>query len=175
MKLIATKLFTLAVVAFLLLTSNYMFAQGVTTAAIHGTITDENGNVLPSANVVAVHIPTGTQYGTTTRNDGKYNILGLRVGGPYTITVSFVGYETQKKEDVYLNLGQNLNLSFKLNTSAVNLSQVTIVGQRNAIISSARTGAFQSVSSKQMQEIPTISRSFQNFAKLSPLFSGTNM
>ncbi len=175
MKLMATKLFSFAVLVLLILSSNSLFAQGVTTAAIHGTITDEKGNALPSATIMAVHTPTGTQYGTTARIDGKYNILGLRVGGPYTITVSYVGYETQKKENVFLTLGQNLKLDFKLTTSAVKLSEVTVVGQRSSIISSSRTGAFQNVSAKQMEELPTISRTFQNFAKLSPFFSGTNM
>ncbi len=175
MKLSFTKILFLAIAAMLFITvSGTVYAQGVTSASINGTVTDANGEPLPSATVVAVHVPSGTQYGITTRNNGKFNLLGLRVGGPYTVTVSYVGYETQKKEDIYLTLGQNLTLNFKMNTSAVKLSEVTIVGQRNAIISSDRTGAFQNVTAQQMQEIPTISRSFQSFAKLSPLVSGVN-
>ncbi len=174
MRLTVTKLLFLAIATLVILANSSIFAQGITSAAINGIVTDQNGEPLPSATVMAVHQPSGTQYGITTRINGAYNLLGLRVGGPYTVTVSYIGYETQKKEDVYLTLGQNLTLNFKLTTSAVKLSEITVVGRRNAIISSDRTGAFQNISSKQMQEIPTISRSFQSFAKLSPLVSGTS-
>ncbi len=173
MRLSVTKLLFLVIAALLYITSSTtVYAQGVTTASISGTVTDENGAALPSANIMAVHNPTGTSYGTTTRNDGRYNLIGLRVGGPYTITVSFVGYETQKKEDVYLELGQNLTLNFKMTTSAVKLSEVTVVGTSNAIISSERTGASERVSAREIQQIPTISRSLTDLTKLSPLFSG---
>ncbi len=173
MKISYTKLLLLIFACFLYFASPArVYAQGVTTASINGTVTDENGQALPSATIIAVHNPSGTQYGTTTRNSGKYNLLGLRVGGPYTITVSFVGYKTQTKEDVYLNLGQSLTLDFKLTTAAVKLSEVTVVGARNSIISSDRTGASERVSARQIQEIPTISRSLTDLTKLSPLFSG---
>ena len=174
MKLSFTRFLFLVVVSLLFLASSNIYGQGVTTASISGTVTDQNGEPLPSATVMAVHEPTGTQYGTTTRNNGKYNMLGLRVGGPYTVTISYVGYETQKKENVYLNLGENQTLNFKMATSAVKLSEVTVVGARNAIISSDRTGSSERVSVRQIQEIPTISRSLQDLTKLSPLFSGTN-
>lgn len=156
----------------LLLSSNPLFAQGTTKAAINGVVLDQNNNPLPGANVVAVHQPSGTQYGVTTRDNGKFNLLGLRTGGPYKVTVSYVGYTTQEKEDIYLQLGQDLEVDFILPETTVELSGVTVTAERGAIISSARTGAAQNVSTKQIQEVPTISRSFQNFAKLSPLFSG---
>ncbi len=175
MKLSFTKLLFIVLACFLYLTYPVkVYAQGVTTASINGTVTDQNGNPLPSATILAVHVPSGTQYGTTTRNNGKYNLLGLRVGGPYTITVSFVGYKTQKEENVYLNLGESRTLNFVMTTTTVKLSEVTVVGTRNAIISSDRTGASERVSARQVQEIPTISRSLTDLTKLSPLFSGTS-
>ncbi len=160
MKLTFTRVLFLVIAALLYITcTTTTFAQGVTTASINGRVTDDKGEALPSATIMAVHVPSGTQYGTTTRNDGRYNLIGLRVGGPYTITVSFVGYETQKKENVYLQLGQALTLNFRMSTSAVKLSEVTIVGNRNSVISSDRTGAAVNISAKQIQEIPTVSRS----------------
>ena len=175
MKLSITKLSFLFVAVLLFLNSQNIFAQGVTTAAISGIITDQNGDALPSATVMAVHEPTGTQYGTTTLLNGRFNILGLRVGGPYKVTVSYVGYKTETRKNIFLELGENLTLNMQLSTSEVKLSEVKVTANRNPIISSDRTGSFENVSAKQIQEVPTISRTFQNFAKLSPLFSGTNM
>ena len=77
-------------------------AQGLTSASINGKVSAIDGEELPSASVMAVHIPTGTVYGTSTRLDGKFNLTGLKTGGPYKITVSFVGYQAQVKENVYL-------------------------------------------------------------------------
>ena len=175
MKFFTTKFPFLLMAALLLLIAQNNFAQGVTTAAISGTVVDQSGSPLPSANIMAVHIPTGTQYGTTSRLNGKFNILGLKVGGPYKITVSYVGYKSETRNNVYLELGENLTLDFTMSTSEVKLSAVEVTAQKNPIISNDRTGSFQNVSAKQIQEVPTISRSFQSFAKLSPLFSGTNM
>lgn len=150
-------------------------AQGLTSASINGKVSAMNGEELPSASVMAVNIPTGTVYGTSTRIDGKYNLTGLKTGGPYKITVSFVGYQTQVKENVFLELSQNLMINFKLPETSVTLSELTVTAEKSAIMSQARTGAAQNVSLKQIEEIPTINRSFSSFAKLSPLFSGVNL
>lgn len=166
--------FLLILVTFFFTQSN-IFAQGVTTSAMNGTIQDGKGEPLPGANIIAVHVPSGTQYGTTSRVDGKYNLNGLRAGGPYTVTVSFVGYKSEKTEVPSLQLGQNLKIDFTLYENVVELGAITVVGEKNSIISGSRTGASQNVSSKQISELPTISRSFQTFAKLSPLFSGQNL
>lgn len=151
-----------------------IMAQGVTTAAMNGTVTDSNGDPLPGANVLIVHSPSGTQFGTTTRIDGHYNLVGLRVGGPYKITVSFVGFKPQERDLAALQLGQNLRLDFILSEEAVEFSDITVIGEKNAILSSSRTGAGQNISEKNIEYVPTISRSFQEFAKLSPQVSGNS-
>ena len=92
----------LAVVAFA--ASTPAFAQGVTTAAINGTVVDDAGLGLPGASVLAVHGPSGTQYGVSTRADGQYNLRNLRVGGPYTVTVSFVGFTSVQRTGIVLEL-----------------------------------------------------------------------
>jgi len=167
------QLVTFFLFAVILFSSQSMFSQ--TTASLNGTVVDQNGNALPAATVIAVYQPTGTQYGTTTRLDGKYNLVGLRVGGPYKVTVSFIGYTSQVEEGVNLALSQNLMINFKLPEQAVQMAGVTVTAENSAVISQARTGAAQNVSIKQIEEIPTISRSFASFAKLSPLFSGLNL
>ncbi len=91
------------------------FAQGVTTSSINGQVTEANGEPLPGANVVAVHTPSGTTYGVATDFDGYYRISNMRTGGPYTITISYVGYQDYKNEQVYLSLGE----SKKINVSII--------------------------------------------------------
>ena len=81
-------------------------AQGVTTAAINGKVTDSSGEGLPGATIVAIHLPTSTQYGTSSRPDGRYNLPNMRIGGPYKITVSFIGFADQGQEGFQLLLGQ---------------------------------------------------------------------
>jgi len=91
-----------------------IFTQGVTTASLNGIVKDADGNPLPGANVIAEHIPSGSQYGAATRDNGFFNLPNLRVGGPYTVTVSFIGYNPEKKEDINLNLGQDFRIEFTL-------------------------------------------------------------
>ena len=74
-----------------------------------------------------------TQYGASTRANGLFNILNVKVGGPYTITVSFVGYESQKQENVYLNLGQKLRLEYELKESDVELSEIVVQGEQDKV------------------------------------------
>lgn len=158
---------------FLLLSSASIFAQGITTAAMNGTVTSSDGETLPAATVMVTHQPSGTDYGTTTRDDGRFNFLNLKAGGPYSIKVSYVGYESQSRENIFLELGQDFKINFTLSKQAVELGDVTVVAERNPLLSEGRTGASQNISTKDIQSLPTINRSFQDFAKLSPQASGT--
>ena len=87
-------------------------AQGVTTASLNGIVQDADGNKLPGANVIAKHIPSGSQFGATTRDNGFFDLPNLRVGGPYTVTVSYIGYNPQIKDSIFLSLGQNFRNNF---------------------------------------------------------------
>lgn len=174
MKLFYTKFLLLLIVFVTVILNTSLYSQGITTAAINGSVTDQKGEALPAASIIIEHMPSGTQYGTTSRNDGKFNLLGLRTGGPYTITVSYVGYTTQKLEQQFLELGQTLKVDFMLPETAVELKDVTIVAEKNPILSEGRTGASTNVSRDQIDKLPTITRSFEDFYKLSPLFSGSN-
>src|ERR1700750_630099 len=82
------------------------FAQGVTTASMNGTVSDAKGTI-PGATITVTHIPTGTVYTTVTRGDGRYNMPNLRVGGPYTIKVTFIGYKDFVQENITLSIGQD--------------------------------------------------------------------
>ncbi len=118
-----------------------LFAQGSTTAALAGTVVDEKGQGLPGASVIAVHEPTGSRYGGSTRADGRYNIVNMRVGGPYKITVSFVGYKNAVQSGIVLTLAQELRQNFKLEVNQSQLEEVKVVASRSSIINSGRTGA----------------------------------
>ncbi len=149
-----------------------LFAQGVTTAAMNGRVLEKNGEALPGANVVAEHLTSGSRYGTSTRADGKFNLPGLRVGGPYTVTVSLVGYQKQVRERIYLQLSQNLDLDFTLIEETVEGQEVLVVGNQSSVFNASRAGAATNVSREQIDRLPTISRSFQDYYKVSPYVAG---
>ena len=159
-------------VAFLAVGSfNVLFAQGVTTSSMTGRVADNQGEGLPGATIVAVHEPSGTRYGTSSLNDGRFAIPGMRIGGPYVVTVTFVGYEPQKIEGIVLTLGVAANVSFQLVDTGTQLAELLILSDRSSAFSSDRTGAATNVTSEQINNLPTISRSIQDFARLSPLAS----
>ncbi|RLD29494.1 MAG: TonB-dependent receptor [Bacteroidetes bacterium] len=144
----------------------------VTTSNIKGLILDETSQPLPGANVVAVHTPTGTKHGAATNFDGRYNLLNLRVGGPYTVTISYVGYKDQTFNDVYLTLGKTQNLNASLVTDSEQLETVVIQGTGGTgTFGSDRTGAETSVGRRELTRLPTISRSQADFTRLEPTAS----
>jgi hypothetical protein len=145
------------------------FAQGITTASISGLIEDQKGESLPGATVIAVHVPTGAQYGTTSRNDGRFTIPNAHVGGPYKVTVTYVGFATQEKNEVYLSLGNTTAVDFKLLDSGTQLDEIQIEASRGDLISPERTGAATNINNRTIQSVPTISRGLRDFTKLSPL------
>ncbi len=158
-------LFSCLIAMLFLAIQPFSFAQNVTTASISGTVTDQSGNPLPGATVIAVHVPSGTQYGTTSRPDGKYNFSAVRVGGPYQVTVSFVGYQKQTHDIDKLVLGQNYSLDVQLSETSIEISGVTVSANRTAIINNNRTGSSQNVSARQMEELPTIRQNFCELCK----------
>lgn len=155
----------------LFLASFPALSQGVTTASLNGQITTTGGEALPGATIVALHQPTGTPYGTSTRADGRFNLPNLRVGGPYLITVSFVGYQEEKRENIHLVLGQNLTLDFALRESATELGEIVVSDQRD-IFNSARTGAAVNFDNDQIRKLPTITRSAADIYRLTPSSDG---
>ncbi|MFB6247459.1 MAG: carboxypeptidase regulatory-like domain-containing protein [Salinibacter sp.] len=143
-------------------------AQGVTSATIRGTVVDENDEPIPGANVVAVHEPSGSRYGTATSQSGDFTIANVRVGGPYTITVSFVGYQSQRETDIQLSLGETRELDFQLQPQTEQMDEVEIVGDRGAVFSEERQGISTNISEQEVESTPTIDRSIADFARLTP-------
>ncbi|MBM4162483.1 MAG: TonB-dependent receptor [Ignavibacteria bacterium] len=158
----------MALLALLCLGSSVVLAQGVTTAAIEGRVTSTTGEPLPGANIIAVHNPSGTTYGTSSRPNGRYNLPNLRIGGPYAVTVSFVGYRKEVREDVYLTLSQTLDLDFIMTEEAIQAAEVVITAERSAILSAGRTGAATSIGRMTIASLPTISGRLSDFIRLTP-------
>ncbi len=166
---------TLLAMLMLVLSTN-AFAQSSTTAAINGLVTDAtNGDKLSGATVKLVHIPTGTKYGIKANASGRYNLIGLKVGGPYTFTVSYVGYDNYVKEITKLEIDQNLTLNIKMTQGGTMTSDVIVTAEKSAIINSNKTGAAQYVSQEDISNLPTMDRNIQDFARLSPsIVTGDN-
>ncbi len=150
-----------------------LWAQGLTTSALNGRVVDNNKQPLIGANIMAVHEASGTTFGINSRADGRYNIPGMRIGGPYTITARFVGHKTQKIENVYLTLGQDTKIDFMLPQEAIDLGVVVTTAERDAIMSASRTGAATSVSKEAMQMLPTITGRIEDFARLTPQYNSS--
>lgn len=153
-----------------------VFAQGTTTSGMNGRVYDSSNETLPGATVIVVDLPTGTQFGTVTDGSGYYRIPNLNVGGPYRITISFVGFLPYVKDDIFLTLGQTLKLDVKLSESAITLADVEVVASLNDIFDGNRTGAETYVSNVEIGKLPTLSRSIGDFVRLTPQasVSGSN-
>lgn len=144
----------------------------VTTSALSGKVIDDQGEVV-GATIQAVHTPSGTQYGTISNANGTYSIPGMRVGGPYVVKVSYVGYGTQVFEDLYLALGEVLNLNVELKPNADQLEEVVVVGT-NSKFKTLKTGASMNINNASLSNMPTVSRSVSDIARLSPYAGASN-
>lgn len=144
-----------------------MMAQ-VTTSAMSGKVTLEGtGEELIGATVQAVHEPSGTTYSAVTNVNGRFNIQGMRTGGPYAVTVSYVGYQTKIYKDITLQLGEVYNLGVTLSEDAAMLGEV-IVSATASKFAQEKTGASTNINNSQMMNLPTVSRSITDITRLSP-------
>ncbi|MVN78393.1 TonB-dependent receptor plug domain-containing protein [Hymenobacter sp. HMF4947] len=153
-------------------TTQLSWGQGATTASINGAVTDAKGEPLPGATVLAIHTPTNTQYGVGTNGDGRYNIQGMRVGGPYTIKVSFVGNQDVTRTGIFLSLGETLRLDVPMSASTTELGNVVVTGRPDPVINAGRTGAETNVSRAQINQLPTLNRNLTDFTRLTPQAGG---
>ncbi len=151
-----------------------LWAQ-VTTATISGKAIDADGAPLIGATVLATNNSTGTQYGTTTNIEGRYTIPNMRIGGPYTITASYIGYSDDVVEGIYLALGQTARVTFNLSEGVdVIEGGVTVVGTKDANVNRERTGAATLLGGTELTRLPSISRSAADYTRLTPSSDGNS-
>jgi hypothetical protein len=166
---------TLALLAFslaALLPGAAAFAQGVTTGALNGIVTNEQEQPIQGATVIAIHLPSGTNYETVTRTDGRFTIPGMRVGGPYSVTVTYSGtagtaFEPQTQEDVQVTLGIGIDLAFRVRAIAVQ-ETVTVSATVDPVFSSSRTGAATAVNRVDIATLPTLTGRIGDITRLTP-------
>lgn len=156
----------------MLLLPAVMFAQGTTSGSIEGTIASASGETLPGANIIAVHQPTGTQYGTSSRADGRFTFKSVRVGGPYVIQVTYVGFNPQKKEISNVELGETVQVNFELDEGELTLDEIAVVAEADPVFNADRTGASRNISREEISQTPTLSRSLDDFSRLTPQATG---
>ena len=153
-----------------LITCGYLTAQ-VTTSSISGVIVDDANIELEGANVVATHIPTGTTYGAVTNQDGRFNMVNMRVGGPYTVSISYIGFNQQDFDNIFLTLGKSETISLAMTPDSQELEDVVVTANASDVFSSDRTGARTSVGRRQLSTLPSISRSAADYTRLEPTAS----
>jgi len=149
-----------------------LLGQGVTTAAMSGTVGDQDGAPLADARVVAVHVPSGTEYRAVSRAGGAYNIPNMRVGGPYRVTASRIGYKAHTEENLFVSLAQDLKVGFRLQAQAIQLEAVEAAAQRDEVLNAGRTGAATFIDPRKVALLPSIKRSTRDLIRVDPRNDG---
>jgi hypothetical protein len=172
--MIITLLRTLLLTISLSLCGALIWGQGTTTAGMNGTVVDSNGEPIPGATVIAVYKPTNAQFGNVTDVTGSYRLSHMNVGGPYTITISFVGFETFTQPNVYLDLGQTYKLDAQLSDEVTTLEAVEVIATTGDVFDGNRSSPETVVNDYTIKQLPTVSRDLNDFTRLTPL-ANTNV
>jgi hypothetical protein len=163
----------LALACLVLGTAAVSFAQS-TTGSLSGTVAaKEDGAALPGAQVTAVHVPTATRYNSLTGADGRFRIVNVRVGGPYTVSAALDGFHTQEATDVNVRLGEDTFLNFSLQLASIEETLV-VVAESSPLLNPSRTGAASNVATQALETLPTVNRDFNDFARTNPFFTITS-
>ena len=164
-----------AAIVAIALSVGTLSAQGVTTGAATGLITDQDGHPLAGATVEFVHEPTGFRLTATTNTNGVFTLQGLEPGGPYTVRVRQIGYRPVAQERVFIALGQTFRMNATLEASAVELEEITVIADPVAAeFAPTRTGTRTTIDGEQLADLPTLDRRFTEFAKLTPQIVSTD-
>jgi outer membrane receptor protein involved in Fe transport len=156
------RFFLVAACALIALTPT-AFAQ-VTTGSLTGSVVAADGSALPGVTIEAVHTPTGTRYDSVTGSNGRFVIPNVRVGGPYRVTATLEGFRTFTESNVTVPLGASADVSATLQLDTV-AETITVTASTDEIINPNRNGSTSSVSSEQIESLPTVNRTIQDFAR----------
>ena len=149
------------------------FAQ-ITTSSLNGRVADKGGVAIPGAAVVAVHNPSGTQYYAITNEEGQFYINGMRAGGPYTVQVSCLGYQSVNYTEITLQLAEPYRLNAQMADDTQMLNEVVVISTASSKFTAEKTGAATNINNAQITSLPTVSRSITDVTRLSP-YGGNGM
>lgn len=156
-------------VAFVLGTASVAVAQETTGRLIGSVAMKSDQSSLPGATVEAVHVPTGTRYTALTQANGRYTILNVRVGGPYTITAQISGFRAQTQKDIMVGLGETRQVNFGMELESVT-EAVVVTAEQMPLISPDRMGTTAAIAEDEIRSLPTVRRQIQDFARTNPYF-----
>ena len=157
-----------SLMAFTTFSAGVLAAQGVASSAISGTVTQDGGRPVEGAQVIVVNTLTGQRFQVATRGTGRYTFENLPPGGPYTIEVRAIGFQSGRRTGVQLALGQRFSGDFTLRAQVVEVQELVVQGQEDPIINRGRTGASSTVSDSAVSNLPSIGRSFTDLITVSP-------
>lgn len=146
-------------------------AQTITTATISGSVIDDQGGSLPGAAIVATHTPTGTVYEGVVNSSGRFTLLNVRVGGPYTITAKLAGFKDQTVTGVTVALGEDKSVLLKM--ALANVTETVQVTAEPLVIDPTRAGTGANIPNVVKESLPTIQRSLYDIARVNPLFNAS--
>jgi outer membrane receptor protein involved in Fe transport len=156
----------LCVLTLILLASASVFSQ-VTTSNLSGIIKSKSGTSLAGASVIAVHLPTGTTYRTLSRSGGTFDLPNVTPGGPYKIDVTFVGYESTSRDNIFISLGETSQQEFVLTEAATSLEGVVVSAMRRPIQES-KGGTETNIGRDKMLNLPTVGRNVSDYLRFVP-------
>ena len=156
-----------------ILSTTFSMAQ-VTNSSINGTVKTSDNKVLEGASITATHLPSGTLYSTVSKKGGVFTLLGLRTGGPYTIKITYVGLKNEIINDVFLSLGEPYTINSLLYDQTSTLKEVSVSSTKKKTFADKSGGASTVINQNQLNSLPTISRSINDFTRLTPQANGNN-
>ena len=146
----------------------------VTTSALGGRVVDGNEEPIVGAAVLATHTPSGTVYAVITNEAGRYTINGMRAGGPYTVEVSCLGYQSVIFTDLTLQLAETFSLNATMKEDTELLGEAMVIAAAASKFSAEKMGSATNISGSQIASLPTVSRSINDVTRLSP-YGGNGM
>jgi len=164
-----------AILSLLLMTIGFVGFGQVTTSSISGVVKNQKNEVLVGATIQATHVPTGTKYNSATNKNGSYVLPAVRVGGPYIIQATYVGYGKDEVIDVNTQLGVTSNVNFFLMDESIALKEVVVTAGKNSVFSKEKTGAAQQFGRRELTTVPiTGARTIDGITKYNPFGNGNS-
>ena len=171
--MLKTRLLSTVALALALVTgaSARLAAQGITTGAVSGTVTDPSGAPVEGAQVQVRNARTGASAGGLTRANGQFLIQGVEPDAGYSLTVRRIGFEPQTQNNVLVSLGQTTRTDFQLKQQSTVLETVSITAEATPVINPSKTGTGTTVGDSLLRRLPTLNRNFADFVSLVPQVS----